>query len=162
MLYIVIAVLLLKVVSSVGGQSTLVGYGVATGWVALLIYMVVNIAKIIEHPISVELETYLSLPNYRKHLGLVPVLRRHINTLCSLRLRQGETRLKRGCLAKLWRLANRIANIRSKWLFILKLLGRAGKKLLRRWWLRVKGKPVRMRRLYCLWTTLIAVMLIIL
>jgi hypothetical protein len=147
MLYIVIAVLLLWLVSKVGGESTLKDYGVATGWVALLIFVFVNIAKIIEHPISVKLETYLSLPNYRKHLGLVPVLRRHINTLCSLHLRQAGMRLKRRWLAKLWKSVSRIVSSRRKVLFGFRFLGKLGKRILKKWWSRVKAKPVNIRQL---------------
>ncbi len=42
--------------------------------------------KLYEHPLSVELRTYLKLPNYGKHLGLIPVLKRHIRILCQIRL----------------------------------------------------------------------------
>jgi hypothetical protein len=48
--------------------------------------------KLSEHPLSVELRTYLKLPNYGEHLGLIPILKRHIKTLCQLRLGTLEER----------------------------------------------------------------------
>lgn len=42
--------------------------------------------KFYEHPLSVELRTYLKLPSYGEHLGLIPVLKRHIKSLCQIRL----------------------------------------------------------------------------
>lgn len=45
-----------------------------------------------DHPISVQLHTYLRLPEYDEHLGLLPVLRDHMKKLCNLCLR-GEQRL---------------------------------------------------------------------
>ena len=39
-----------------------------------------------EHPLSTQLFTYLDLPRYGEHLGLIPVLKRHISLLCKLRL----------------------------------------------------------------------------
>ncbi len=46
-------------------------------WGALFIGL---IKKWSDHPIAANLETYLKLPTYGKHLGLIPVLKRHIET----------------------------------------------------------------------------------
>ncbi|MZH03169.1 MAG: hypothetical protein F3745_07200 [Nitrospinae bacterium] len=48
--------------------------------------------KLSEHPLSVELSTYLRLPSYGEHLGLIPVLKRHIATLCQIRLGTNKER----------------------------------------------------------------------
>lgn len=45
--------------------------------------------KLLEHPLVAELQSYMKLPQYGKHLGLIPVLKHHIRTLCGLRLRKG-------------------------------------------------------------------------
>ena len=59
--------------------------------------------KVYEHPLSVELRTYLKLPDYGKHLGLIPVLKRHIRTLCHIRLgTPQEQREKRKEELKKW------------------------------------------------------------
>ncbi|MCP4257251.1 MAG: DUF4062 domain-containing protein [Planctomycetes bacterium] len=50
------------------------------------IYLFKNAKFIFEHPLLTSMETYLRLPDYGKHLGLVPVLKRHISTLCKLKL----------------------------------------------------------------------------
>ncbi len=39
-----------------------------------------------EHPLDIKLQTYFRLPDYGEHLGLIPVLKRHIRTLCALKL----------------------------------------------------------------------------
>jgi len=44
--------------------------------------------KIFEHPLSTQLQTYLKLPDYGEHLGLIPVLKRHIIALCDFLLDQ--------------------------------------------------------------------------
>ena len=62
------------------------GIGIGGGAIAVAIYLFKNIKHIFEHPIAVKLETFLKLPNYRKHLGLVPILKRHIEILCKLKL----------------------------------------------------------------------------
>lgn len=48
--------------------------------------------KLSDHPLSVELDTYLKLPNYGKHLGLIPVLKKHIKFLCKIRLGTAKER----------------------------------------------------------------------
>ncbi len=44
-----------------------------------------DLKRMFEHPLSTQLETYLKLPAYGEHLGLVPVLKRHIKTLWDFR-----------------------------------------------------------------------------
>ncbi len=41
-----------------------------------------------EHPLDIQLQTYFKLPDYGEHLGLIPVLKRHITTLCKLKLKR--------------------------------------------------------------------------
>jgi hypothetical protein len=60
------------------------GAGVAS--VGFLIYMWPTIKRILDHPLSTNLKTYLKLPTYGQHLGLIPVLKRHVRSLCEIRL----------------------------------------------------------------------------
>ena len=53
---------------------------------ATLTYLLKIANNIIVHPLPANLEKYFKLPNYAKHLGLIPVLKRHIKTLCMLKL----------------------------------------------------------------------------
>lgn len=146
-LYIVGAIVVLWLASKIGGPNTLKDYGVATGWVALLIFVFINIVKMIEHPVSVKLETYLRLPNYGKHLGLIPVLRRHVSTLCALRLRRTDIRLTRRWLVR-WRYsANKVANSKRKIFWVFKPVGKLGEKVLHKWWIRFKTAPVETKSL---------------
>ena len=62
------------------------GVGVLAVLVPIVICIYRGLKQIIEHPLAAQLQTYLKLPTYGEHLGLVPVLKRHIKTLCSLRL----------------------------------------------------------------------------
>lgn len=62
--------------------NTLFGGGLAYGSIKFWNHF----KKLYDHPLSVELRTYLKLPNYGEHLGLIPVLKRHIQTLCQIRL----------------------------------------------------------------------------
>lgn len=39
------------------------------------------VKKIVEHPLAVQFQTYMTLPKYGKHLGLIPSLRRDVGTL---------------------------------------------------------------------------------
>jgi len=52
----------------------------------LSIYVYRNAKSIFEHPLLTSMETYLRLPDYGKHLGLIPVLKRQIKILCRLKL----------------------------------------------------------------------------
>jgi len=47
-----------------------------------------NVLKKTEHPLKVGLRTYFRLPDYGKHLGLVPVLKNDISALCKLQLNE--------------------------------------------------------------------------
>ncbi|MBW8016433.1 MAG: hypothetical protein FVQ82_09615 [Planctomycetes bacterium] len=49
-------------------------------------YLFKMIISFIKHPLPSNLEKYFKLPNYSKHLGLVPVLKGHIKILCKLKL----------------------------------------------------------------------------
>jgi len=40
------------------------------------------------HPLASKLRTYLKLPSYGKHLGMIPVIRQQLETLCKYRLGQ--------------------------------------------------------------------------
>ncbi|NQT01813.1 MAG: hypothetical protein HQ580_07320, partial [Planctomycetes bacterium] len=55
-----------------------VGFGGASLVAAFYIFK--NTKQIFEHPLATKLETFLKLPSYGEHLGLVPVLKRHIKT----------------------------------------------------------------------------------
>ena len=63
----------------------LVGAGVVFGGLAIPVYLWKTYKPIFDHPLATKLQTYLKLPDYGKHLGMVPVLRKHIKTLCELR-----------------------------------------------------------------------------
>jgi len=67
----------------------LFGIGLAGGAVVIGFYVLKNFKNIVEHPLVTNLETCLNLPNYDRHLGLVPVLKRHIKILCGLTLKAG-------------------------------------------------------------------------
>jgi len=67
----------------------LFGIGLAGGAIVIGFYVLKNFKNIVEHPLVTNLETCLNLPNYDKHLGLVPVLKRHIKILCGLTLKAG-------------------------------------------------------------------------
>jgi len=54
-----------------------------------------NIFKKTEHPLKVGLHTYFRLPDYGKHLGLVPVLKKDISALCKLQLNEIVILLKK-------------------------------------------------------------------
>lgn len=77
-------------------QSVL-GVGAAAGAVVFGVHAYQGIKRVVEHPLAVELKTYLKLPSYGEHMGLIPMLKRHLRTLCGLRLgprkRQGQRRL---------------------------------------------------------------------
>jgi hypothetical protein len=58
-----------------------------TAWVGLLVVMASRLKAVLDHPLAVEVRSYFRLPKYGEYLGLVPVLQRHVRTLCDLRLR---------------------------------------------------------------------------
>lgn len=64
--------------------------GTGAGLIAALMFLWNHLKPIIEHPLATELSTYLKLPNYGKHLGMIPVMKRQIRRLCELRLQKKE------------------------------------------------------------------------
>jgi len=54
----------------------------------VFLYTLREFGKLIISPQAKELLTYLRLPNYAEHLGTIPVMRKHICTLCNLRLKE--------------------------------------------------------------------------
>ncbi|VAW95847.1 Phage T7 exclusion protein, partial [hydrothermal vent metagenome] len=61
-----------------------------TGWVGVLLLGLVKTAqktwRFLEHPLADKLNTYLRLPDYGKHLGEIPIIKREIESLCEARL----------------------------------------------------------------------------
>ena len=93
------------------------------------------------------LKEYLKLPSYSKHLGLIPILRRHINTLCGLKLRRTDIRKKRifqtWCVRKL----NSLLRSHKKILMPLQFMVRLLKKLVIKWWRKSKSEKIDLRQL---------------
>lgn len=54
----------------------------------VFLYTLREFGKLIISPQARELLTYLRLPSYAEHLGTIPVMRKHICTLCELRLEE--------------------------------------------------------------------------
>lgn len=54
----------------------------------VFLYALREFGKLIISPQAKELLTYLRLPSYAEHLGTIPVMRKHICTLCKLRLKE--------------------------------------------------------------------------
>ncbi|HRP63520.1 MAG TPA: P-loop NTPase fold protein, partial [Phycisphaerales bacterium] len=83
---IALSVLLIVVtwVFDLAGKEIINGT-IAVGLTSLFGYLVVDAKRILDHPLAAELSTYLKLPDYGKHLGEVPVMKKHIETLCNLR-----------------------------------------------------------------------------
>jgi len=82
-----------KCVNLDGFFQVFFGVSAAAILVPLAIYTYKGIKRVVEHPLAVQMKTYLNLPSYGKHLGLIPVLKRHIETLCDLRLTKRRRRL---------------------------------------------------------------------
>lgn len=65
-----------------------------TGGAAVLLYTLLRTwqqtRRFLEHPLAEKLSTYLQLPNYGKHLGLVPVIKSEIKSLCAARLGENK------------------------------------------------------------------------
>ncbi len=83
------------------------GFGAVGGLAGAGVYLWRSLKQIVEHPLSVKLRTYLKLPTYGEHLGLIPVLKRHIETLCEIRLDNWQWRTEKrktalGVLSKLF------------------------------------------------------------
>ena len=73
----------------------LINTGIAAGMLVFVRHVWGEIKPILEHPIASELMTYLKLPDYGIHLGMVPVMKKHIRALCELRniKKNGDKRL---------------------------------------------------------------------
>jgi hypothetical protein len=54
--------------------------------VLLTTYLTAKVKTVLDHPLTVQLDTYLKLPDYGQHLGLIPILKRQIRTLCHMRI----------------------------------------------------------------------------
>lgn len=61
------------------------------GWIAalsasglILAGFIKRIFTILEHPLTAKINSYLKLPSYVDHLGTIPMLKRHLQTLCKL------------------------------------------------------------------------------
>ncbi len=65
--------------------ARLFGGTVAIGSAALLVRLFMRARELWSHPLADRIASYLKLPDYEKHLGLIPVLHRHLKTLCHLR-----------------------------------------------------------------------------
>ena len=61
-----------------------------TGIVGASFYVLSNVwrsaRRLLEHPMASQMNTYLKLPNYGKHLGDVPVIKHELESLCEMRL----------------------------------------------------------------------------
>jgi len=73
-----------------GAAAWLINATAASFGVASLVWIITlgkRTRDILRHPISDKIKTYLRLPAYRKHLGLIPELKQDIDILCKLRLK---------------------------------------------------------------------------
>ncbi|MBW7988798.1 MAG: hypothetical protein FVQ84_02080 [Planctomycetes bacterium] len=61
---------------------------IKVAYVILPLFGIGIFKKSTEHPLDIQLQTYFKLPDYGEHLGLIPVLKRHITTLCKLKLKR--------------------------------------------------------------------------
>ncbi|MDX9973146.1 MAG: P-loop NTPase fold protein, partial [FCB group bacterium] len=61
-----------------------VGAGFVVGSAVFIRHAWNSLSPIIQHPVAAELLTYMKLPDYGQHLGLVPVMKKHIKALCEL------------------------------------------------------------------------------
>lgn len=71
-----------------------------TGSLVVLFYLFRGLKHVLEHPFAIGLKTYLHFPQYEHHLGMVPVIKREVETLARLWL--GRNWLQRGVAS--WRL----------------------------------------------------------
>lgn len=67
-----------------------------TAWITGFgFYFYNELTKIIATPLAKEFLTYLRLPDYGEHLGSIPVMRKHIEILCKVRLKTDTPKAKR-------------------------------------------------------------------
>jgi hypothetical protein len=67
---------------------------------SVLAYCLWKAKEVLEHPLFVDLKTYLQLPSYNAHLGLTPVLREDVHTFAHICLG--------GCWPNSWNRRNRL------------------------------------------------------
>lgn len=60
-----------------------------------LFYLGKELQKLLANPMAKELLTYIRLPDYAKHLGTIPQMRKNIETLCRVRLQTDSEKSKR-------------------------------------------------------------------
>lgn len=60
-----------------------------------LFYLGKELQKLLANPMAKELLTYIRLPDYAKHLGTIPQMRKNIETLCRVRLKTDSEKSKR-------------------------------------------------------------------
>lgn len=60
--------------------------------VVLLFYFLKGLKEILEHPFAIGLKTYIKFPNFNRHLGLTPIIRKDIHALTSIHLGRGWIR----------------------------------------------------------------------
>lgn len=60
------------------------GLAGALGGLVLLFYLLRGVKHVLEHPFAIGIKTYLRLPRYEQHLGLVPVIKREVETLAGI------------------------------------------------------------------------------
>ncbi len=84
---------LLGVTAVTTEEARLLAGAGSVGAFGLLLYIWLRFKDIYQHPLASELNSYLRLPQYLEHLGLVPVLQRHIRTLCALSLGRRSARV---------------------------------------------------------------------
>jgi Cdc6-like AAA superfamily ATPase len=58
---------------------------VVAGGIAAAAKLWLELKPLLDHPLATNLTTYLKLPDYGGHLGMVPVMKKHIKTLCRIR-----------------------------------------------------------------------------
>ncbi|MCH8153619.1 MAG: hypothetical protein IH830_14765, partial [Planctomycetes bacterium] len=83
-----LAVSVAWLIASMSGSQFLqsvLGVGAVGGVVVFIVLAWKNVRTILNHPLATQLQTYLKLPDYGKHLGAVPVMKKHIKALCDLR-----------------------------------------------------------------------------
>ncbi len=73
-------------------DNAVTGSFVGVGAAAMISFVLFHVWKtarnILEHPLANQLQTYLKLPSYGEHLGLVPVIKEQISSMCKYRLGQ--------------------------------------------------------------------------
>ncbi len=70
------------------GYDGILDQKVPISLLAVSLFFILNYYKqillIFDHPLTINLNSYLRLPNYMNHLGTVPMLKRHLRNLCEI------------------------------------------------------------------------------